>query len=169
MLDTASNDTLRGILIGTGITLLGVLCTQLVSVCLHYLDTKRQRTKLLREKCELISEHYCLSGLWWGKVGVCYTLWDLKSTAVPLEATKAAMLSSMYFPKLEQPMTEYYSSLLAFYNFLVDHAPAVAGPSTVVASIVKSKEFKEHDARIDKARGVAQKAIAEQARRLLKS
>jgi hypothetical protein len=78
------------------------------------------------------------------------------------------MLAHLYFPKLEEPFTEYYAALLDLYHFLLSFAPLVAGPASVMGmAVTKVALFPQHDARIDKAREAVQREIAAQAKRLL--
>ena len=168
---SSSDSALLGALIGGGLTLAGVIATQLFGFFFACSQRRHDRDVRQRERLERLSEAVGAALPWYTALGNCRTLEEIKSTPPPLEARRAAMMAALYFQSLADQAAAFNNALLRLYNHAIDcfalgHPVSVGASMAIVAkSDPEAKKLQDESYHL---RLALDKAIIEEAKRYSK-
>ena len=118
----------------------GVIISQAFSLFRSFLDKRREKQKLLRQKYEEMMFHFSASLEWLQHIDGSTTKAEVFALSQSADARKALSICLLYFPDLVDTANNYILAQQAYYESIVTHFKQELGVTAGGQARVHNKE-----------------------------
>lgn len=156
------------------IALLGVAVGHLLTMIAAWLERKRRRNELLLSKLDELTVEIQLLVRWMNDINQSDTIYKMQELHPSHACYRAEALAHLYFQHLIPEVSQYMEALRNYYTWALQRVPEFSSDTTLprpflvcLHSLDKSSTT-AYLADIDKRHGEFAKAVASEAKRLLR-